>query len=378
MGYYDIPILPLKYDLETRDVLKHLANANRNLAELKGIAHTIPNEDILISSLTLQEAKDSSAVENIVTTQDDIYKAGLNVKSHIVNAATKEVLKYRETIWVGFNKVREHGLLTLNTIKHIQEVLEDNKAGFRTTPGTKLENSANKEVVYTPPQDSRDIVRYMENLEQFINNPGMSSLDPLIKMAIIHHQFESIHPFYDGNGRTGRIINILYLVVTRLLDLPVLYMSRHITHNKGEYYRLIQAVRENSGNNAKEWEDWIIFMLKGIEETAADTINLIKGISRLMQQDKETLRPLFGHAYKHELLNNLFFHPYTKIEFMASDMMVQRKTATKYLDMIVDTGILTKMKIGRENYYINRDLINLFINVNTPNSDHPTDTIESI
>lgn len=378
MGYYDIPILPLKYDLETRDVLKHLANANRNLAELKGIAHTIPNEDILISSLTLQEAKDSSAVENIVTTQDDIYKAGLNVKSHIVNAATKEVLKYREAIWVGFNKVREHGLLTLNTIKHIQEVLEDNKAGFRTTPGTKLENSANKEVVYTPPQDSRDIVRYMENLEQFINNPGMSSLDPLIKMAIIHHQFESIHPFYDGNGRTGRIINILYLVVTRLLDLPVLYMSRYITHNKGEYYRLIQAVRENSGNNAKEWEDWIIFMLKGIEETAADTINLIKGISRLMQHDKETLRPLFGHAYKHELLNNLFFHPYTKIEFMASDMMVQRKTATKYLDMIVDTGILTKMKIGRENYYINRDLINLFINVNTPNSDHPTDTIESI
>lgn len=298
----------------------------------------------MISSLTLQEAKDSSAVENIVTTQDDLYRAGLQEDNHIINinAATKEVLRYREAIWTGFEFVRKHGLLTLNTIKHIQEVLEENKAGLRAEPGTKLENSANKEVVYIPPQSRDEIEKYMGNLEEFINNPDMSELDPLIKMAIIHHQFESIHPFYDGNGRTGRIVNILYLVVTGLLDLPILYLSRYITHNKAEYYRLIQAIRDKSDDNAKEWENWIIFMLKGVESTSSDTIGLIKGMSQLMKKDKEILRPLFGQAYKHELLNNLFFHPYTKIGFMEKDMMVQRKTATKYLDKIVDTGILKK------------------------------------
>lgn len=376
---YNIPLLPLQYDLETKSVLKQLAKANRKLAELKGIAQTIPNENILISTLTLQEAKDSSAVENIVTTQDDLYRAGLQEDNHIINinAATKEVLRYREAIWTGFEFVRKHGLLTLNTIKHIQEVLEENKAGFRAEPGTKLENSANKEVVYIPPQSRDEIEKYMGNLEEFINNPDMSELDPLIKMAIIHHQFESIHPFYDGNGRTGRIVNILYLVVTGLLDLPILYLSRYITHNKAEYYRLIQAIRDKSDDNAKEWENWIIFMLKGVESTSSDTIGLIKGMSQLMKKDKEILRPLFGQAYKHELLNNLFFHPYTKIGFMEKDMMVQRKTATKYLDKIVDTGILKKVKIGRENYYINKDLMDLFMEVNDSNIQQ-TDTIESI
>lgn len=376
---YQIPLLPLHYDLETKAVLKQLAKANRKLAELKGIAQTIPNENILISSLTLQEAKDSSAVENIVTTQDDLYRAGLQEEEHIINinAATKEVLRYREAIWTGFKLVRKHGLLTLNTIKLIQEVLEENKAGFRAEPGTKLENSANKEVVYIPPQSKGEIEKYMGNLEEFINNPDMSELDPLIKMAIIHHQFESIHPFYDGNGRTGRIVNILYLVVTDLLDLPILYLSRYITHNKREYYKLIQAIRDKSSDNSKEWENWIIFMLKGVESTSSDTIGLIKGISQLMKKDKEILRPLFGQAYKHELLNNLFFHPYTKIGFMEKDMMVQRKTATKYLEKIVNTGILKKVKIGRENYYINKDLMDLFMEVNDSNTQH-TDTIESV
>lgn len=374
---YDIPVLPLQYDLETKAVLRQLAKANRKLAELKGIAQTIPNEDILISSLTLQEAKDSSAVENIVTTQDDLYRAGLQVENHIVNAATKEVLKYREAIWLGFNLVRKHGLLTLNTIKRIQEFLEDNKAGFRAEPGTKLENSASKQVVYFPPQNRDDIEKYMVNLEKFINDPEMSDVDPLIKMAVIHHQFESIHPFYDGNGRTGRIINILYLVVTGLLDLPILYLSRYITHNKTEYYRLIQAIRDKNVDNAKEWEDWIVFILKGVESTSSDTISLIRGMSGLMKKDKEILRPLFGQAYKHELLNNLFFHPYTKIGFMEKDMMVQRKTATKYLDKIVDTGILRKIRIGRENYYINEELMKLFMEVNDANTQH-TDTIESV
>ena len=373
---YDIPVLPLPYDLETKEVLKELANANRKLAELKGVAQTIPNEDILISSLTLQEAKDSSEVENIVTTQDELYKAGLQIKTQIANAATKEVLRYRESISSGFNLVRKNKLLTLNIIKNIQENLVDNNVGFRRTPGTFLQNDR-KEIVYTPPQDKTEIENSMKNLEEFINDESMSNLDPLIKMAIIHHQFESIHPFYDGNGRTGRIINILYLVITGLIDLPILYLSRYITHNKSEYYRLIQAIRDSNTDNSKEWEAWIIFMLRGVEKTSSDTISLIHGISQLMDQDKQILRPIFKQSYKHELLNNLFFHPYTKIEYIEKDMMVQRKTATKYLDMIVETGILKKMKIGRENYYINTALAELFMNVNNEPAVK-VDTIESV
>ena len=373
---YDIPVLPLPYDLETKEVLKELANANRKLAELKGGAQTIPNEDILISSLTLQEAKDSSEVENIVTTQDELYKAGLQIKTQIANAATKEVLRYRESISSGFNLVRKNKLLTLNIIKNIQENLVDNNVGFRRTPGTFLQNDR-KEIVYTPPQDKTEIENSMKNLEEFINDESMSNLDPLIKMAIIHHQFESIHPFYDGNGRTGRIINILYLVITGLIDLPILYLSRYITHNKSEYYRLIQAIRDRNTDNSKEWEAWIIFMLRGVEKTSSDTISLIHGISQLMDQDKQILRPIFKQSYKHELLNNLFFHPYTKIEYIEKDMMVQRKTATKYLDMIVETGILKKMKIGREHYYINTALAELFMNVNNEPAVK-VDTIESV
>ena len=218
----------------------------------------------------------------------------------------------------------------------------------------------------------------MHNLEQYINEPDMQDIDPLIKMAIIHHQFESIHPFYDGNGRTGRIISILYLVINNLLDLPVLYLSRYITHNKGEYYRLIQSIRDAGADNQAEWEKWILFMLKGVEETAEETIRLIKGISQLMSEYKNILRPLFGRQYKHELLNNLFFHPYTKIEFIQQDMLVQRKTATKYLDMIVETGLLEKVKIKHTNYYMNVRLIELFMNRELPIENNNTEIIESI
>ena len=217
---YTIPLLPLNFDLESKIVLKQLNKSHRRLAELKGIARTIPNERILISTLTLQEAKDSSEVENIVTTQDDLYKAGLNLQQNIINASAKEVLAYREAIEKGFSLVRENKLLTNNVIKQIQLELEQNSAGFRTVSGTKLKRN-DGEVVYTPPQDGNQILSYMQNLERFINDEDMSDLDPLIKMAIIHHQFESIHPFYDGNGRTGRIINVLYLVISGLLDLPI-------------------------------------------------------------------------------------------------------------------------------------------------------------
>ena len=375
---YSIPSLPLPYDLETKEVLKQLNRANRKLAELKGVAQTIPNERILISSLTLQEAKDSSEVENIVTTQDDLYRAGLDPSHQFINAATKEVLFYREAINEGFRMVRNKDILTLNDIKHVQEILEQNTAGFRTTPGTQLKRENDGAVIYTPPQDGMAIVRYMSNLEQFINDDHLSQLDPLIKMAIIHHQFESIHPFYDGNGRTGRIINILYLVITGLLDLPILYLSRYITHNKGEYYRLIQAIRDKNTDNAAEWEAWILFMLKGVEVTAEDTISLVKNIGRLMAEYKNVIRPDFGSKYNHELLNGLFYHPYTKIDHVVANMQVSRQTASKYLDRIVALGLLKKEKMGKENYYINTRLMNLFIEFGQYKATEPAEVIKSV
>ena len=375
---YSIPSLPLPYDLETKEVLKQLNRANRKLAELKGVAQTIPNERILISSLTLQEAKDSSEVENIVTTQDDLYRAGLDPSHQFINAATKEVLFYREAINEGFRMVRNKDILTLNDIKHVQEILEQNTAGFRTTPGTQLKRENDGAVIYTPPQDGMAIIRYMSNLEQFINDDHLSQLDPLIKMAIIHHQFESIHPFYDGNGRTGRIINILYLVITGLLDLPILYLSRYITHNKVEYYRLIQAIRDKNTDNAAEWEAWILFMLKGVEVTAEDTISLVKNIGRLMAEYKNVIRPDFGSKYNHELLNGLFYHPYTKIDHVVANMQVSRQTASKYLDRIVALGLLKKEKMGKENYYINTRLMNLFIEFGQYKATEPAEVIESV
>ena len=378
MASYKIPLLPLPYDLETKTVLRQANKANRKLAELKGVAQTIPNERILISSLTLQEAKDSSAVENIVTTQDDLYRASLDANFTLIGAATKEVLFYREAINEGFKLVRNKNILALNDIKRIQEVLEQNSAGFRTTPGTQLKRSSDGAVIYTPPQDGQRIVELMSNLEQFINDDELCPIDPLVKMAIIHHQFESIHPFYDGNGRTGRIVNILYLVTSGLLDLPILYLSRYITHNKAEYYERIQAIRNATGDNSAQWEAWILYMLRGVEQTAEETIALVKNIGKLMTEYKNIIRPAFGGKYSHELLNGLFYHPYTKIGHLESNMQVSRQTAAKYLDRLASLGLLQKERMGKENYYINTKLMELFLTFSEQQEADNTDGVESV
>lgn len=378
MASYKIPLLPLPYDLETKTVLRQANKANRKLAELKGVAQAIPNERILISSLTLQEAKDSSAVENIVTTQDDLYRAGLDANFTLIGAATKEVLFYREAINEGFKLVRNKNILALNDIKRIQEVLEQNSAGFRTTPGTQLKRSSDGAVIYTPPQDGQRIVELMSNLEQFINDDELCPIDPLVKMAIIHHQFESIHPFYDGNGRTGRIVNILYLVTSGLLDLPILYLSRYLTHNKAEYYERIQAIRNATGDNSAQWEAWILYMLRGVEQTAEETIALVKNIGKLMTEYKNIIRPAFGGKYSHELLNGLFYHPYTKIGHLESNMQVSRQTAAKYLDRLASLGLLQKERMGKENYYINTKLMELFLTFSEQQEADNTDGVESV
>jgi Fic family protein len=354
---YQIPKLPFADDVETKAVLKQAAKAHRRLAELKGVALTIPNEQILISTLTLQEAKDSSAIENIITTHDEIFKAELYIEN-LRSPAAKEVQSYANALRKGFGLVRKNKILTNSFILQIQEELEQNKAGFRKLPGTALKNQQTGETVYMPPQDPEEILGFMQNLEAFINDDDMSDLDPLIKLAIIHHQFESIHPFYDGNGRTGRIINILYLVTKDLLDLPVLYLSRFVIENKGEYYRLLQAVRDNN-----EWEDWVLFMLRGIEQTALQTISLIENIKILMMDYKKRIRSQFPKIYSQELLNSLFSHPYTKIEFVEESLGITRKTASSYLKTLVKANYLELIKIGRSNFYLNKPLYELFLNV---------------
>ncbi len=348
----ELPKLPLDIDLETKRVLKALPAAHAALAELKGIATTIPNQNILINTLGLQEAKDSSAIENIITTHDDLYKSELNLKA-FKSLQAKEVQNYIAALKKGFELTTYTGLLTNNSILQIQEILEDNKAGFRRLPGTALKNAATGETVYTPPQDYEEILRLMSNLEEYINDSEMQDCDPLIKMAIIHFQFESIHPFYDGNGRTGRIINILYLILQNLQSLPILYLSNYIIKHKADYYRLLQSVRDEN-----LWEEWVLFMVKGVEQTAKETIELIIKIKELMLDYKHRLRANYKF-YSQDLLNNLFKHPYTKIEFVVNDLGVSRLTAANYLNKLAADKMLKKNKLGTGNYYINEELFTL-------------------
>lgn len=355
MNQSPLELLPPGADVETITILKQLNNANKKLAELKGVARTIPNEEILIQTLTLQEARESSRIENIVTTQDDLYRAGLEFPDERVNPATKEVMRYGEAMRRGFRAVRQNKLLTNNIIQEIQRELEDNSAGFRSTMGTVLKNQFG-ETVYTPPQDAEEVIRLMSNLERYVNVPELHDVDPLIKLAIIHYQFESIHPFYDGNGRTGRIMCILYLVINGLLDLPILYLSRYITKNKTQYYSYLQEIRE-SGGSEEAWEQWIIYMLKGIEVTAAETIELVQKIASLMKEYKRILKNRAAKIYSHDLLNCLFYSPYTKIEHLESHLEISRPTAVKYLDEMVRLELLKKEKIWRRNYYINTKLV---------------------
>lgn len=352
MKHSELSELPLNIDLETIKVLKSLPSAHAALAELKGIASTIPNQNILINTLGLQEAKDSSAIENIITTHDDLYKSELNLnKFNSLNS--KEVQNYISALKRGFELSSKSGLLTHKIILQIQEVLEDNQAGYRKLPGTALKNAATGETIYTPSQDYDEIVRLMSNLEKYINDSEMSNVDPLIKMAIIHFQFESIHPFYDGNGRTGRIINILYLVIAKLQNLPILYLSSYIIKHKSHYYKYLQKVRDED-----LWEDWILFMIKGVEETARETIELIIKIKELMLEYKQLLRDNYKF-YSQDLLNNLFKHPYTKIEFVVQDLGVSRLTAANYLNKLAEDNVLKKEKLGTSNYYVNEKLFEL-------------------
>lgn len=334
---------------ETIKILKAENKAVKMLAELKGCANLIPNQSILINAVVLQESKDSSEIENIITTKDELYKA-VSETAKKIDAATKEVMFYREALYTGFNQLKEHDFISINDIVQIQKVLVQNDAGIRTLPGTKLVNGTTNEVVYTPPQTKEEIDELLTNFTEYLNNDD----DSLAKLAILHYQFESIHPFYDGNGGTGRIVNILYLILKHHLDVPILYLSSYIIKNKTSYYKLLQNVRVQDA-----WEDWIIFILKGIEETAADTIHKVKAIKKFLEDTVEKVKTDAPKIYSKELVETLFENPYCKVEFIVKSLGVERKAASRYLHQLEDIGILKCIKVGKDNLFINMGLMDL-------------------
>ena len=343
--------LPLKglASLDTREVWVALTEAHRQVAELKGLCESLPNQGILLDTLSIQEAKDSSEIENIITTHDELY---ISDEESAVSPAAKEVRDYVSALRVGFAAVRNEGLIRLETLLSVQAELEQNRAGLRTVPGTVLKNEATGQVIYEPPQDAAEVAGLMGNLIDFIH--ADDGLDPLLRMAIAHHQFESIHPFYDGNGRTGRILNLLILQREGLLDLPVLYLSRYITTTKADYYRLLQTVRDED-----RWAEWCLYLLRGVALTGRSAIVLVKRLRDLMQTTREEVRGRLPKIYSQDLLNNLFRYPYTKIEFVEKELEVSRVTAGKYLDLLAGAGFLRKQKMGKTNFYINEPLFAL-------------------
>ncbi|MPR35948.1 Fic family protein [Salmonirosea aquatica] len=343
---------PEREKVETIPILREVSAATAALAELKGIAKSIPNQSMLINAIVLQEAKDSSEIENIITTQDELYKA-LTVNKSNSSPQTKEVVNYRKAIFLGFELVQKQGFLRVNDIVRIQEELLENNAGIRNLPGTVLKNDRTGETIYTPPQDKSEIMDMLSNFIEHFNNTD-TTLSPLINLAIFHYQFESIHPFYDGNGRTGRILNILYLILNKQIDIPILYLSAYIMDHKAEYYRLLSHTYTNG-----EWEDWILYMLRAIEITSRQTIAKIERIRTLMTQTLEKVQSEAPKTYRKELVELLFEQPYAKIEFVIEHLNVERKAASRYLRELERIGVLDAQKVGRETLYINKALVEI-------------------
>ncbi len=350
--YNELPLLPPKQHLESPAVLKKTISAARALAELKGLGKTIPNQNILINSITLQEAKDSSAIENVITTNDALFKA-FAAKSRQIDAATKEVLHYREALWQGYQVLQQRKLLTTNGFINMVQTIKGNQAGIRNTPGTKIANPATGEVIYTPPEGERLIRDKLKNLEAYIHSDD--NQETLVKLAVIHYQFEAIHPFADGNGRTGRIIHILYLVQQALLEMPILYLSKYIIENKADYYRLLRGVTER-----QDWEPWLLFMLDTVERTADFTRQRILEIRSLLDETLEKAKAeLPPRVYSKELIELLFHQPYCKVQFVVKAGIVQRKAAAEYLQEFENIGILKSQIIGKERLYLNTELFDL-------------------
>ncbi|MEC5159760.1 MULTISPECIES: Fic family protein [unclassified Janthinobacterium] len=345
--YNDLPLLPPPHDLESKAVLKQAIGANRALANLRGLAGQIPNQSMLISSITLQEARLSSEIENIVTTNDELYRADADADGK-TDPHTKEVLRYRQALQHGFSALHERPLTT-NLFVEIAQLIKQSEIGIRAIPGTALKNETG-DVVYTPPVGDKVIRDKLSNLELFIH--ADDGVDPLVKMAVMHYQFEAIHPFPDGNGRTGRILNLLYLVQAGLMDIPVLFLSRYIIANKRDYYLGLQKVTEQ-----QDWENWVLFMLRAVESTAQQTFEQVKRILKLMEDVREKVQREAPGIYSKDLIEVIFRHPYTKIQFLVDANIAKRQTSSGYLQTLAALEVLRAQQIGREKYFINDALL---------------------
>lgn len=349
--YNDLPPLPPHEDLETKEVLKKCLDARVALEGLRQAVALIPNQELLIYTIPILEAQASSEIENIVTTTDTLFRYMDNEES--ADPMTKEALRYRKALWSGLNSIKECPI-SIRTAKIICSALRDTDIDIRTMPGTYIGNANTQRVVYTPPTGEDLIREKLKNWAEFLNTE--SSLDPLVRLAVAHYQFEAIHPFSDGNGRTGRVLNILYLVDQNLLDLPILYLSHYIIKNKSDYYTRLLAVTEKG-----EWQPWILYMLEAIRDTAQKTRDKVLAICSLQE---ETIRAMKTNTslrkiYSRELVDLIFSMPYTRINTLVDKNFGTRQTAAKYLSLLVDFGILSEMKTSKTRLFINKKLLDL-------------------
>ncbi|QMS86040.1 Fic family protein [Candidatus Xianfuyuplasma coldseepsis] len=344
--------LPFNVNLDTIKILKELNLANNSIGELKGVMNLLPNPNIIFSLLAIGESKDSSAIENIITTYEDIYKEMITKKP--ISKAAKEVNNYKLAMEVGFNELKEKGFISTNTIIRVQEIIEPNKGGIRRLPGTVIKNMDTNEIVHTPPQSERDIRELLKNLEEYLNNE--TEYDPLVQLALIHFQFESIHPFYDGNGRTGRILNILYLVLKEKINQPILYLSKYIIENKSEYYDLLKSCNQDITNIEK----FVSYILMGVHETSKYTVSMVLRINDLINLTKEAMKDRLSEIYSDEIVLHIFSYLYTKNELFRESLSISRPTATKYLKELEREGFLVSERVGKEVVYKNIQLLNIF------------------
>jgi Fic family protein len=349
--FNDLPSLPPKTEIETVEILKKTILASRALSELKGAITNLPNPTLFIDTIYLQEAQASSAIENIITTQDELFKASIADKK-IESFATKEVIHYKDALWYGFQELNKREVLNTNLFISIMQIIKENQSGIRNTPGTKLTNPATGEIIYTPPEGEDIIREKLKDLENFIHSED--DIDPLIKLALIHYQFEAIHPFIDGNGRTGRIIILLYLKLTGLLDLPALYMSEYIITHKQDYYLSLRRVTEKG-----DWKSWILYMLDMVEDTATKGRKQIASIQRLMTTMSEKIQKELPKLYSKDLMEVLFKLPYTKRIFLEQAGLGNLKTAGSYLNELEKSGILKSEIVGKEKLYLNTELMQI-------------------
>jgi Fic family protein len=350
--YNNLPDLPPKSELETKEILKKIIDAVKYLSKLDGSLYQIPNPSLLLNSLVLQEAKLSSEVENIFTTNDELYKGIISDLEKNVSQSTKEVLYYKKALWKGYERLKDRGFLSINLFIELVQIIKNTDIGIRSNSGTKIVKNSN-EVVYTPPEGEAVIRDKLRNLENFINDDS-DGLDPLIKLAIQHYQFEAIHPFIDGNGRTGRIINILYLVNQELISLPVIYLSKYIIENKADYYQRLTDVTEK-----QNWQAWIEYMIEAVKQTAINTLNTLEEIISAMSNDTEEIKAKLPKIYSKDLVELIYSQPYCKIKFLEERNIVKKETASKYLSQLEEIGILESFKLGKEIIYINKKLLDI-------------------